>query len=298
MLEAVIVRVNDRIVTLSEFRERLRLELGQRTPPLRGEEVRRFAEQLLDAVLQEQVLLERAREKRIEVSDADVDRAIKGLREANDLTDDRVFQKALEESGMTVDQLRERYRQSLLLQRTVQSEVGSVEITTEEVRQEYERLKEQFRVPEKVELEQLFFPVAEDGSDREAVLARARGLVERVRRGADLKAEATLAGVELTSLGEIPVGDLRPELREVLDGLEPGGITDPIATTGGYQVLRLVRRIPAGYEPFEAVKEQLRRRLSQQRYQEQTRGLVERLEKRYLVEVHPELLDLVLPAHA
>jgi len=298
VLEAVIVRVNDRIVTLSEFRERLRLELGQRTPPLRGEEVRRFAEQLLDAVLQEQVLLERAREKRIEVSDADVDRAIKGLREANDLTDDRVFQKALEESGMTVDQLRERYRQSLLLQRTVQSEVGSVEITTEEVRQEYERLKEQFRVPEKVELEQLFFPVAEDGSDREAVLARARGLVERVRRGADLKAEATLAGVELTSLGEIPVGDLRPELREVLDGLEPGGITDPIATTGGYQVLRLVRRIPAGYEPFEAVKEQLRRRLSQQRYQEQTRGLVERLEKRYLVEVHPELLDLVLPAHA
>ena len=45
-------------------------------------------------------------------------------------------------------------------------------------------------------LEQLFFPIAEDGSNQAEVIRVARGLVTRVSEGSDLRAEATLAGVE------------------------------------------------------------------------------------------------------
>ena len=295
VLEGILIRVNDRIVTLSDFRDRLQMELSQRPDPPEGEELKTFVRALFDAVLDEQIMLERAQEKKITVEDKDVDRAIQGLREQNNLTDDAAFKKALADAGLTEEGLRQRYRQSILLQRVAQSEVGSIEITAEEVRQEYEKDKERFKTPAKVELEQLFFPISEDGKDREAVLARVRGLVERVRHGADLKAEATLAGVELSDLGQIPVKDLRPELKEALDGLKEGEITDPLPTSGGFQVLRLVRRIPEGYRPFEEVQEMLRRQLSKQRYQEQTRGLVDRLKKEYLVETHPELLDRIVP---
>jgi peptidyl-prolyl cis-trans isomerase SurA len=295
VLEGILIRVNDRIVTLSDFRDRLQMELSQRPSPPEGEELKKFVRALFDAVLDEQIMLERADEKRITVEDKDVDRAIQGLREQNNLTDDAAFEKALAEAGLTEERLRQRYRQSILLQRVAQSEVGSIEITAQEVRQEYEKNRERFKTPAKVELEQLFFPVSEDGKDREAVLARVRGLVERVRKGADLKAEATLAGVELSDLGQIPVKDLRPELAEALSGLQEGELTDPLSTSGGFQVLRLVRRVPEGYRPFEEVQEMLRRQLSQQRYQEQTRGLVDRLKKEYLVETRPELLDQIVP---
>jgi parvulin-like peptidyl-prolyl isomerase len=260
-----------------------------------GDALAKFTRALFDAVLEEQIMLERASQQKVTVDEKDVDRAIEGLRRQNNLEDDAAFEEALKQAGLTEETLRKRYRQSMLLQRVAQGEVGKIEITTAEVREEYEKEKERFKTPPKVELRQLFFPVSDDGKDREAVLQRARGLVARVRAGGDLQAEATLAGVELTDLGAIPVKDLRAELRDALDGLEEGAITGPLETAGGFQVLQLVRRVPEGYRPFEKVEDMLRRKLAQERYQKQTRGLVEKLKKEYLVEVHPELLDLIVP---
>ncbi len=294
VLDAILVRVNDRIVTISEFRQRLEQELAQRPQALSQEDVEKFAQNYLQSMVDEMVLLERANEKHVTIDEAQVDQSIKGLREENGLNDDKQFEQALASAGLTVEGLRERYRQTMTVQRTVQSEVKPTEITEEEVHALYEKQHEDFRVPEKAELEQLFFPVADDGSDRQEVLGRARGLVQRVRSGADLKAEATLAGVELQSLGAIPIGDLREELRDAIADLPAGGLTDPLTVPGGFQVLRLVQRIPAGYQPFEEVRETLRRNLSQRRFQEQTQGLVERLKKNYLVEVHEDLLPRAL----
>ncbi len=295
VLDGILARVNDRIITVMDFKHRLAQELSQQPSPPSGEDLGKFARALFQSMVDEQVLLERAQEKRLTVEDKDVDKAIAQLREDNHLEDDAAFKEALASAGLTESELRERYRQNLLLQRTVQSEVKPTEITMEEIRQEYEKEKEHFRVPESVELEQLFFPVADNGSDREAVLSRARGLVSRVRAGADLTAEATLAGLEVKSLGSIPVSDLRPELAQAVADLEPGGVTDPISTAGGFQVIRLVTRHPAGYKPLEEVSERLRRRISQMRYHEQTQGLVEQLRKSYLVETHPELIPMLVP---
>jgi parvulin-like peptidyl-prolyl isomerase len=301
LVEAMLVRVNDRILTVSDFGTRLRLELSQSQAPPSEEALRGFARQVFEAVVDEMILLERADEKRITVDDEMLDNAIANLREENDLQDDEMFEQALQSAGLTVQALRERYRRSILIQRAAQSEINPTEITGEELLQRYEADKERYRVPAKVELEQLFFPVAADGSDRESVLQRARGLVERVRSGNDMRAEATLAGIQVQDLGAIPEADLRPELRAVLQELEEGGITDPLDTGGGLQVIRLVRRIPAGFQQFEEVKESIRRQMSLESYEQQTRGVVERLRGEYLVVIHEDRLSqflesIVLPA--
>jgi parvulin-like peptidyl-prolyl isomerase len=294
LVDAILVRVNDRIVTMSDFRERLNVELSQMPSPPRGDDLKRYAHEVFNTVVDELVLLERAREKKLTVDDQMVDNAIADLREQNKLQDDAAWKAALEQAGLTVEGLRERYRHNILLQRAVQSEVKPTQITEEEVRQRYEQEREQFRVPAKVELEQVFAPVAANGSDRQQVLRTMQGLVERVRGGADLRAEAILAGAEIQELGEIPEADLREDLHRVLEPLPEGGITDPLDTTGGLQVIRLVRRIPAGYQPFDEVKESIRRELSQNAYQSQTKGMVEQLKQEYLVEVHEDRLDLII----
>ncbi len=294
VVEAIMARVNDKIITVTDFRKRLRQDLSQIPRQLSSEEIRSFAHRIFDDMVNELVLMERAKEKKIEVTREDVDRAIEGLRKQNNLTDDDAFKEALASAGLTEAVIRERYRRNMLLQRVVQSEMTATEITAQELLDEYNASKEKYRTPEKVHLEQVFFPVAEDAKDREAVLGRARGLVERVRKGADFKAEATLAGLEVQDLGEIPVSDLRDEIKDALQGLEEGGITDVISTGGGFQVIRLVARIPAGYQPFEEVKEQIRRGLSEKRYREQSEGLVKKLREDYLVETHPEMVDQVL----
>ena len=168
-----------------------------------------------------------------------------------------------------------------------------IEITEEELRRQYEEEKDRYLVPEKVELEQVFIPVG-DGVSSDQAEQIARGMVSRVRDGADLKAEATLAGAELQELGEIPVDDCRADLMMALKGVSGGGVTEPLSVPGGFQIIRLVRRIPEGYQPFEEVMPELRRKRSAESYEGQTRGLVEKLRKNYLVEVHEEYLDQIL----
>lgn len=294
VLETILVRVNDRIVTVNDFKLRLRQELARINPVPQGKELRSYTEDLFNTMIDEMLLLERAEDRRISVDEQSVDAAIDGLREQNDLTDDAEWAAALESSGMSIDDLRETYRQTILLSRTVQSEVRPTEITEEEVRIRYEEDKDLFKVPAKVALEQLFFPIAENGSNEAEVTRVARGLVERVSEGSDLRAEATLAGVEVQELGSIPTADLRGDLRSALAGVPDGGFTEPLVTAGGVQVIHLVERIPEGYQPFDEVEEDIKRRMSSDSYQSQSRGLVKRLREEYLVEIDQKQLDFIL----
>lgn len=294
ILEAILVRVNDRVMTVTDFRERLEVELSQLGKPLTGSELRDFTREVFDTAVDELVLLEMAREKKLTIDDDTIDKAVEDLREQNQLLDDEAFSAALAGAGLTEEALRQRYRHNMLLQRAVQSEVKPTEITEEEVRQRYDTNQEQYRVPAKVELEQLFFSTGTDGSGSQQVLRVAQGLVDRVRDGSDLRAEATLAGAEILELGAIPEEDLRPLIQGALQTTEEGGITDPVETAGGYLVVHLIRRIPAGIQPFDEVSESIRRELSQEAYKDQTQGMVQRLKGDYLVEVYEDRLEAIL----
>jgi len=294
VLETIMVRVNDSIITITDFRHRLLQELSRLTELPKKEELGKIAERLLQNIVDEQILLERAREKQLTVDEETIDRALAGLREESNLEDDTAFEEALKSSGMSMEQLRDHYRHTILLQKTVQSEIQPVEITNEEVRGLYEREKERFKLPKRVKLQQIFLPILPETTNRDEVLRRAQSMLERVKAGSDLTAEATLAGVEVQDLGVIPEVDLRPELAAALANLNPGDFTVPIETTGGIQIIRLIERIPEGYQPYDEVKNMLRRDLSQRRYKEQSDGMIERLKKEFLVEVHPDLIDIAL----
>ncbi len=291
VLEGILVRVNDRIITISDFTKRLQVELTQMPSPPTEVEIQELTQMLLSEMVDELVLLERATEKRIEVNEKMVDQALQGLREENNLIEDEAWEQAVESSGLTMGQLRERYRRTILLQRAVQGEVRPTEITVEELRQLYQQQIESFSVPEKVVLEQVF--ISSDGSNDDDAVRRANGMVARVRDGADLKAEATLAGSQLQDLGAIPVEDCRPELKSALAKIDDGQVTDPLLVPGGAQVILLVETIPAGYQPFDEVAEDIRRQVSADSYQEQTQGLIEKLKREYLVEVYEDRLAIV-----
>ena len=292
LLEGVVIRVNDRIVTLGDFETRLVTEVSQMPAPV-GADLGEFAEVLFTQLVDEMILLERATQQEITVEDEAVDRAIDALREENELASEEEFQAALDAAGLNLEGLRERYRQNMLIQRAISSEVTPTEITEEELRRRYQRELDSFAVPEKVILEQVYFAAGGDESAQDA-RRRAQALLERVREGSDLAAEATLAGVELQQLGAIPVEDLRPNLVEALEEVPEGGLSDLMESGDGWMVVRLVERVPATHRPFEEVRETLRRQRSAEIYQDQTRGLVDRLSDEYLVETHPELVDRIV----
>lgn len=289
VIEGIVVRVNDRILTISDMRMRAVERAAETGKPLTPDQ---YPELVNDAA-DELCLLERAAELKIEVPDEEVDGAIKQLREQNRIKDEAAFEHMLQSMGMTLDQLKRRMRDTMLVNRVLGHEVGDLPVTEEELKQRYEREKSQFEIPESVHLEHIILPIAGDESDEAAKMADARRLVAAARSAGNflqlVNQEVKAGHGSGGDLGVISVTDLRPEVRDAIAKVPTGGISDPFVSAAGVHVVRVVERIPPSVRPFKDVVAELREAELAERYRAKLRSVVDGLKKRYVVETHPEL---------
>jgi len=292
LVEAIVVRVNERILTVTDLRKRALVRAAETGTPLSPEEIPQFLQEALD----ELCLLERAAELKIEVERADVEAAVASLKEQNRITDETAFEELLANLGLSRAQLEERLTTTITINRTLQKEVGQLPLTEEELRKRYEQEKERFAIPEKVHLEHILFPVKADGSNTQAQWERAERFVAAVRGGADfsklLAEELARGDATGGDLGEISVPDLREEVARAIAGLQPSQVSEPFIIPAGVHLVRLVARIPRSYRPFSEVVEQLRNEELDRRYRQRLRSVVDNLKTRYVVELHPEYFSL------
>ena len=293
LVEGIVVRVNDRILTVADMRKRVLERAAETGAPLPPDAYAAMVAEAADDLC----ILERATELKVEVADEEVSEQLKGLREQNKIETDEQFEQTLRGLGLTVDQLRARMREQMLINRVMTREVGNVPITEEELRQRFAREQDNYRVPAQVHLEHLIFPVGLEQGGAARTLARAQQLVAAVRSGRDfgavLKEETESGAATGGDLGKVAIPDLRPEVRDAVANLKAGEVADPFRTQAGVHVVRLLERTPEGVKPFSEVTTELRQREMAERYRSKMHSVVDDLKKRYVVEVHPELFKPV-----
>lgn len=290
LVEGIVVRVNDRILTTADIRQRAAERAAETGRPILPEAYADLVQQAAD----ELCILERATELKLEVANEEVNAAVQQLREQNNVPDDATFEKTLRGMGLTLEDLKSRLRESILIQRLIKREVGDLPLTEEELRERYTRDKDKFMIGERVHLEHIVMPLAADRSNLDAALAAARRLVSAARASADFK---TLVDQEVAAghgsggdLGVLVVKDLRPEVREAVVKLKVGEISDPFISSAGVHAVHLLERIPPAARPFEQVADDLRQQELAERYRDHLNAVVTELKKRYIVETHPELM--------
>ncbi len=290
LVEGIVVRVNDRILTTRDMRLRMVERAAETGQPVQPAEYERFVAETTD----ELCLLERAAELKMDVTKEEVDEALAQLREDNRLTDDQAFRAMLEATGITEKQLRDRLRDTILVRRVLAREIGSLPITEEELRQRYEREKDSFAMPARVHLQHIVLPLAADRRDHATKRARLERLAAAVRAGADflILVEREVAGGEAVGgdLGEVALPDLRPEVLQAVEGLQPGQLAGPFESPAGLHLVYLVARLAPATKPFEQVARELRERELTERHYRRLTSIVADLKTRYVVETHPEYL--------
>jgi peptidyl-prolyl cis-trans isomerase SurA len=290
LVEGIVVRVNERILTTREFAHRVQERSAETGKPI---EVSEYP-QVIDDAVNDFCMLERAAELKIEVEDDEVEAAVKGLREQNQVTDDAAFERSLKTMGMTVDGLKARLRETITINRLLSKEIGPIPVTEAELQDLYERDKEAYRVPEGVRLQHVIFSIGLEDEGGQRAMAAASRLVAASRAGQDfstLVQEQVAAGAATGGdLGVVRLPDLRKELADALAKMKPGEISDPLKTSSGVHVFKLLERVPTSYKPFSEVVNELRERELSERYRSHMNGVVESVKKRYVVETHPELV--------
>ena len=148
------------------------------------------------------------------------------------------------------------YTQSLEKQDTVAA--GGLEARAREV---YAADKEKFMTDEEAHVQQILIGVSCRTRPEARTLAQAA--YQEAKSGKDFLELATKysdTGEKVPKGGDIgtgPVKRLVQPVREALAKLKPGEISEPVESTFGYHVLKLIERKPAQPKPFDSIKQEL-----------------------------------------
>ena len=264
VVDEVVVQVNDDVITLS----RLKRETKERIDALKQSgmsekdaiaEATKKQPELIAILINEQLLLQKGKELDLasEIEAAVNNRMLEIAREQGINSIEKLDQ-ALRENKMDPVQIRATMRAEMMKQAVMQQEVDRhlyFGFSTDEVKKYFDAHKDKFRKPEGISLSEIF--LSTENKDDAAVKARASELVAQLRAGADFASLAAsnserekngqrTALQDHGKVGTFEVPSLREDIAAEVKDVKVGGVTDPIKGGGGYQILRVDERTPAG----------------------------------------------------
>src|SRR6266542_1691684 len=184
LVEKILARVNDRLITNSEFQRRV---TAASHAPQASSDSAQIKREVLEDLIKEKLLEERAKEMSVSASDEEIETAVERVKRQYNLATDQEFDAALASSNMTRADLKRQMRQTIILQKVIGRDVTSkLDISDDMLRTEYERQKEKlYRVPEQAHVFEIVlrFPPT-DPSARAAAAARLEEARAKIAAGA------------------------------------------------------------------------------------------------------------------
>ncbi len=296
ILERIVALVNDEVITLSELEEagsRFFEEVKKSSVPAEREaKLSKAREEVLGQLIENKLLDQEIKSKKIEVPDRDVDGAIKEIMEHNRLTENDL-KKSLAKNGVTYSLYRQHIRENIGKMRLINREIKSkIVIKEEDIRKAYKENSKEYMEPLEVKVQQIFFPIPQFAGEEEiqALRKEAEAIVEKSRKGEDFTelARNYSKGVEASGggvLGFFKPKELRPELDEVVFKLKPGEISDPVRSVDGFHILRVMERKGGEPRPFVEVQNKIRDEMMQAEAERQFQEWMKALKAKAYIEI-------------
>lgn len=302
MLDRVVAVVNDDIITLSELEEsgsEYINKVKQRAPVDQQEEAVEQAQmQVLTKLITQRLITQKATEAGIKVSDAEVEEFLEQKRQEMGLSPDELRDK-LKQSGLTEDIYKTDLRNELLRGKLISYEVRSKVIITDEMIKEYYETEYADEVGDGgfYLLQMGFVWETESDSEQSAealekakakALERAQETRKRVVDGGDFgklaQQYSDLASADDGGdLGVFQKDELAPYMRDAILSLKVGEVSPIIDTPIGYQFFKLLSKESgekAKERALEAIKEDIRNKLMQEKFKEEYAKWVEELQNK------------------
>jgi len=196
----VVAEINGEEITKGEFEQVYTGQFQQASmmQEMTGEEVNEdeLKQQIADGLVSERLLTQEAENRDISASEEDVDAMISEITEANGMESEEDFFAAMEESGMSEDEIRAELEKQVKVEALIAEEAGDIEPTDEELQEVYDEQiaqREEAQSEGEGEGEETEPPAFEDVKPqieeqlvREKEAEAAQGLAEELREDADV----------------------------------------------------------------------------------------------------------------
>ena len=296
LVEAIVVRVGDRIVTRTQYAKRLRegfAEIEQTTPPDKVAAKRdQLKKDMINEVIAELLVKDRADRLGISISEAEVKDALARLKEQYNIKTDEQFEQSLRSSGMSRVDMEARLRDTLLTNKLFARELrGRDELTDKELRERYDREKESFRLPERAHLRAIIVTRPDNPTEAEKLAQRVQQIANDAKTAPDFAKFAESVPENAmkekgADMGDVTRGELLPDLDKAVFNATSGAILGPIATKSGWHIIKVEQRLPSEVPAFESVKDKLRKDVSDEAFQRDYKAYIDRLRKDAFIQIN------------
>ncbi len=219
---------------------------------------------VLDELINNEILLERAKKLNLEASDGEVEDKFTELK--SPFTEDE-FQRQLKDRGVSADDLKRDLRRQLSIQKLLNREVvAKITITDQDVSDFYNANKAQFNVAEpQYRIAQILVTPRkepqirnrknDDATNEAEAQRKVKMLMDRLNSGADFAQLAmdysedmntTTTGGDLGYVPESALNQSDPALKKMVMGMKPGQVSPVLQVKDGYRILKLVTRESPG----------------------------------------------------
>jgi peptidyl-prolyl cis-trans isomerase SurA len=306
VVEEIIARVNNEIITRSEYDkslntgdEEIRQDCaGKCTPEQLQAELEERKKTALRDLIDQSLLVQRGKDMGISV-ETDVVKQLDQIRQQNKLASMDELEKAVTSQGLNWEDFKNNIRNKILTQKVVGQEVGShISIGESDSRKYYDEHKSEFVRPEQVALREII--VVTEGkkeSDIPDLKKKAETALKRVRDGEDFSEIAKRLSDGTTKeqggyIGTFKRGELAKQLEDVVFKIKRNGLTDVMETKQGFLILQVLEHYDEGEQPFEKVKNEISDRLYNQKLEPAVREYLKTLREQSYVVIKPGYAEL------
>jgi parvulin-like peptidyl-prolyl isomerase len=295
IIEEIVARINDDIITLSRLKEREAQIVGSLFSRYSGEEldekVREVRSSLVRDLIRETLMLQRADVLGLDTSKI-VDVGLEQIKRQNEIKTNDELLKILREQGTTLDELREQILRinvpPIMVDREVRQKVS---VSEAEIESYYKSNVDEFRIPETVTFSELVLRLGEE-ADEDEVRTRVEAIVAELETGASFDALVQKYSEVPSREGGGRVGPLRPKelarpIERALRSLEPGTVSPIIESRFGLHLLRLDERVEERLIDLAEERDGIEDRIRQEKTQAELEKYFEKLTSENFIRISP-----------
>ncbi len=329
VVEEIIARVNNQIITRSEFtrsKDQLKDDVKQQDPANPDKLYADREKDVLRDLIDQQLLLEKGKDLGI-TGDTDLIKRLDQMRKDMKLDTMEDLEKAAAAQGISYEDFKQNMRNQIITQKVIGQEVGShLSISKEEEQKFYDEHKTELEQPEEVRLSEILVEpqksdagpastpadpaaaaaidpstdeAARQAADAAALAAaevKANDLLKQIRNGAAFddiakKYSNGPSAAQGGDLGTFKRGTLAKELEDKTFAMKAGDVTDVIRTKQGYVILKVTEHQVAGIPPIKDVEPKIQDALYYQKLQPALRTYLSKLRDDAYIDIKTGYVD-------
>jgi len=272
--------------------------------PLRSAKVKEILQAERERLVEQELLLQDAYdrlskagkqylEKLREAAGKQFDRQVRLYKEHYGLKSDEELKKFLAEHGLSLNGIRKQKEREFIATEYLRSRImPSVDaITPAQVREYYQQHGEEFTAIDRVEWQDIFIDASKHANPEEAKKL-AEELANRARAGEDFVAlvekydNGYSRAIKGAGAGQQRGQIVPPEVEPVVFNLREGEVGPVVEISGGFHVVRVVKREYAGRKPFdEKIQSQIQNQLRNEIAARETKRIISDLRRKATLEI-------------